>query len=545
MFISDYSSAKKALKNKQYDSAVYYVSSSLHAKPNNKKGIKLLEIAYPQAVKYHQQRINSLITQKGSKSFLYSIKNTNSAKSYTGWTNAWQKFSTTNAGPLINITLKLQNTHATDNYNLYLDLYSMDNSPSNANPVNKFLGIPVLTSNIIKISSNTSSPTDFTFIFDSDVNLSANTSYYFWLKSDGYSGRVYMNNGEQNGGSGNNFGSLYNKVRMGIFNEDKEKWSQLVDEYEALIRLGSEINRLRPVLLSAVNYNLILTAGDYTAELAEAKPRAADYHYTKGMDYREDITKQSQKQAAINFKLALKYVPGYMNAQELYEETKAAATFTLLIRPFDGPQSITGFIRNQMMMQQTTASKEFLRIITRDQLRTILNEQGLVQAGITENNYMEIGKLSGADHILSATIVTTYRPVEIINNEISQEREVTVRKESYVDSAGVKRTKNIKGKVKAKVKHFKKRTGATLNLSYQIMDINSGEMVFYGTVKKRENFLHEWATFKGDDRALSDYYKGLVKRQEVFAPLKGDLYMEMSRAVPHQFHNKIYQHYSN
>tara|TARA_B110000116_G_scaffold102292_1_gene89002 strand:- start:99 stop:1736 length:1638 start_codon:yes stop_codon:yes gene_type:complete len=545
MFISDYSSAKKALKNKQYDSAVYYVSSSLHAKPNNKKGIKLLEIAYPQAVKYHQQRINSLITQKGSKSFLYSIKNTNSAKSYTGWTNAWQKFSTTNAGPLINITLKLQNTHATDNYNLYLDLYSMDNSPSNANPVNKFLGIPVLTSNIIKISSNTSSPTDFTFIFDSDVNLSANTSYYFWLKSDGYSGRVYMNNGEQNGGSGNNFGSLYNKVRMGIFNEDKEKWSQLVDEYEALIRLGSEINRLRPVLLSAVNYNLILTAGDYTAELAEAKPRAADYHYTKGMDYREDITKQSQKQAAINFKLALKYVPGYMNAQELYEETKAAATFTLLIRPFDGPQSITGFIRNQMMMQQTTASKEFLRIITRDQLRTILNEQGLVQAGITENNYMEIGKLSGADHILSATIVTTYRPVEIINNEISQEREVTVRKESYVDSAGVKRTKNIKGKVKAKVKHFKKSTGATLNLSYQIMGINSGEMVFYGTVKKRENFLHEWATFKGDDRALSDYYKGLVKRQEVFAPSKGDLYMEMSRAVPHQFHNKIYQHYSN
>ncbi|MDG2398771.1 MAG: hypothetical protein P8M59_05610, partial [Candidatus Marinimicrobia bacterium] len=102
---------------------------------------------------------------------LYSIKNTNSAKSYTGWTNAWQKFSTTNAGPLINITLKLQNTHATDNYNLYLDLYSMDNSPSNANPVNKFLGIPVLTSNIIKISSNTSSPTDFTFIFDSDVIL--------------------------------------------------------------------------------------------------------------------------------------------------------------------------------------------------------------------------------------------------------------------------------------------------------------------------------------------------------------------------------------
>ena len=33
--------------------------------------------------------------------------------------------------------------------------------------------------------------------------------------------------------------------------------------------------------------------------------------------------------------------------------------------------------------------------------------------------------------------------------------------------------------------------------------------------------------------------------QLVFAPSKGDLYMKMARAVPPQFHNKIYQHYSN
>ena len=543
---SDYSSAKKSLKNNEYDSAVYSVARSLNAKPNNKKAIRLLEMAYPQAVKYHQQRVNSLITQKGSKSFLYSIKNTNSAKSYTGWTNAWQKFSTTNAGPLINITLKLQNTHATDNYNLYLDLYSMDNSPSNANPVNKFLGSPVLTSNISKISSNTSSPTDFTFIFHSDVNLSANTSYYFWLKSDGYSGRIYMNYGEENGGSGNNFGSLYNKVRMGIFNEDKEKWPQLVHEYEALIRLGSEINRLRPVLLSAVNYNLILTAGDYTAELAEAKPRAADYHYTKGMDYREDIAKQSQKQAAINFKLALKYMPGYMNAQELYEETKAAGTFTLLIMPFDGPDNITGFIRDQMMKNQSNASKEFLEIVNRDQLETILNEFALVQSGITENNYMEVGELSGADHILSATIVTTHSPVQkITDSNIKQQREVVISTEEVVDSAGVTQTIKIKGTVKATVQHFKKRAGASLTLSYKITDLNDNQIIYRGTVNGKENFFNEWATYKGDKRALSSNFKRLVNNKERFAPDAETLILKIAKSTSIKFQRKVANHYSN
>ena len=327
--------------------------------------------------------------------------------------------------------------------------------------------------------------------------------------------------------------------------EDKSKWPKLVREYEAIQKLGTEVQLLKPILQSGANYTLTLNVKDYTYALKEAKPLAADYHYSLGMKLREEATKQDQKSAAINFKSALQFVPGYLNAQELYDEARANATFTLLISHFRGDRNISEYLRGQMMIQQSGTSKEFLRIITREQLNTILNEQGLVQAGITENNYMEIGKLSGADHILSATIVTTHRPVEIIKNQISQEREVTVRKESYVDSAGVNRTKNIKGKVKAKVKHFKKSTGATLNLSYQIMDVNSGEMVFYGTIKKRENFLHEWATFKGDDRALSDYYKRLVKQQEVFAPSKSDLYMKMARVVPRQFHNKIYQHYSD
>ena len=394
---SDYSSAKKSLKNNDYDSAVYYVARSLNAKPNNKKAIRLLEIAYSQAVTLHKQTIKKLSAQTRSKS-----------------------------------------------------------------------------------------------------------------------------------------------------NEDKAKWPQLVHEYEALIKLGSTIDGLRPVLMSAVNYNLVLTADDYSVELADAKPKAADYHYTKGMDHREDITKQSQKQAAINFKLALKYVPGYMNAQELYEETKAAATFTLLIMPFDGPDNITGFIRDQMMMNQSNASKEFLKIVNRDQLETILNEFALVQSGITENNYMEVGELSGADHILSATIVTTHSPVQkITDSNIKQQREVVISTEEVVDSAGVTQTIKIKGTVKATVQHFKKRAGASLTLSYKITDLNDNQIIYRGTVNGKENFFNEWATYKGDERALSSNYKRLVKNKERFAPDAETLILKIAKSTSIKFQRKVANHYSN
>ena len=258
--------------------------------------------------------------------------------------------------------------------------------------------------------------------------------------------------------------------------EDTSKWPDLVYEYEALESLGNQVELLKSILKIQMNYNLTLAVGDYSNELKKARPLAADYHYTEGMKYREDIAKKSQKEAAINFKLAQKFVANYKNAQELYEETRAAATITLLIRPFSGNNNLASFIRNQMMMQQSTASKEFLRIITRDQLRAILNEQGLVQAGITENNYIKIGQLSGADHILSATIVTTHRPVEKISEEgIKQKKEVVIRKEKYVDSTGVEKTKNIKGEVKATVNHYKKSAGAT-SVSYTHLTLPTSDL---------------------------------------------------------------------
>ena len=328
--------------------------------------------------------------------------------------------------------------------------------------------------------------------------------------------------------------------------EDASKWPDLVYEYEALESLGNQVELLKSILKIQVNYNLTLAIGNYSDELKKARPLAADYHYTMGMKYRDDISKKSQKEAAINFKLAQQFVFNYKNAKELYEETRAAATITLLIRPFSGNNNLASFIRNQMMMQQSTASKEFLRIITRDQLRAILNEQGLVQAGITENNYIKIGQLSGADHILSATIVTTHRPVEKISEEgIKQKKEVVIRKEKYVDSTGVEKTKNIKGEVKATVNHYKKSAGATLNISYQITDINNSETIFTGNLSGKENFFYEWATYDGDKRALSDRYKRLVKREEIFAPSIDNLIMKIAKSISAKFQRKVANHYSN
>ena len=325
----------------------------------------------------------------------------------------------------------------------------------------------------------------------------------------------------------------------------KSKWPKLVDEYETLNELTNEVRKLKSILKLEIGYQLSLNIKDYTNQLIEAKPLAADYHYMKALDYSKNLSKMSQKEAAINFKLALKYVPGYMNAQKLYTESREAATITLLIGPFSGNKNIVRYIRNQMMVSQLKNSKEFLRIINRDQLETILNEQSLIQSGITENDYIKIGKLSSADHILSATIVSSYRPVEkIIEKDIKQDKMIVLETEEYVDSTGAKKTREIKGTVMAVVQHYKKSSGAKLELSYQITDLNNNRIVYSGSLSGKENFFHEWASYEGDKRALNKKFKGLIKRTDRFAPSKDEMLLKIGKSMSLKLQWEVSSHYS-
>lgn len=336
------------------------------------------------------------------------------------------------------------------------------------------------------------------------------------------------------------------KINRLLLIENKSKWPRLVTEYSSLIKLGDHVKRLKPMLKNTVNYDLELIVDDFSDKLSDAKPRAADYHYTLGLKFQDEADKENQKKAAINFRLSQNYIPGYLDSNELYERAKRNATYTLLIREFDGNRKYSSYIRDQIMLNQSNKSKEFLRIINRDELQTIFTELALVQSGITENNYLEIGELSGADHILSATMISNYQPAETITDtDIKQKKEVVIKKEAYVDSTGETKYKEIKGTVRATVDHYKKKSGATITLSYKIININNSKVLYNGEVKGRKNYFHEWATYEGDKRALSSKYRNLVKQKDEFAPSKDDLLMSIANDVSKKFANKISNHYAN
>lgn len=336
------------------------------------------------------------------------------------------------------------------------------------------------------------------------------------------------------------------KINKLLLIKNKSKWPSLVTEYTSLITLGNHVSKLKPFLKSTVNYDLNLKVDDFYDELSNANSLAADYHYSLGLKFQDEIDKESQKQAAINFRLSQKYIPSYLNSKELYEKAKSNATFTLLIKEFDGNRKYSSYIRDQVILNQSNKSKEFLSIINRDELETILSEFVLLQSGITENNYLELKELSGADHILSTTMISSYQPAETISEkDIPQERKVVIEKEAYVDTSGETKYKEIVGLVQATVDHYKKKSGATITLNYKIININDAKVIYNGEVRGRKDFFHQWATYEGDKRALSGKYKSLVRKKDKFAPSKDDLIMRIAKDISIKFTNAISNHYSN
>ena len=336
--------------------------------------------------------------------------------------------------------------------------------------------------------------------------------------------------------------------------EDDSKWPRLYYAYDNLQNLSDELVSLKPIVNlenenapAVLRYEMDLHAQDYNKELNRIAPLAAEYDYQKGLEYRKKKDKESQKNAAKAFKSAHQFVPNYKNSKELYDETRAAALMTLLILPFDGNNNLVNYIRDQIMMIQTNNPKEFLQIITRDQLSSTLLEQKLQLSGMVDNDQIvEIGELAAANQILSASLITTHKPSETIVTEgIKQEKKVVVRKEKYVDGDGKEKTKKIKENVYATIVHHKKSAEANLILTYRITDVISGLPIYSGTVKKDAKFFHEWATYEGDKRALSNEYERLVGNKEKFAPSRSELFMQAAGTLPIKLMEKIFDHYSN
>ena len=104
-------------------------------------------------------------------------------------------------------------------------------------------------------------------------------------------------------------------------------------------------------------------------------------------------------------------------------------------------------------------------------------------------------------------------------------------------------TNKVYGTVKATLYHYTKTTTSKGIVSFRILDAKTGALLSAEKMPGEFVWKSEWATFNGDERALSAEQLKLSKQKELPAPASQDLFIEFTRPIYDQITTKIKDFY--
>ena len=292
--------------------------------------------------------------------------------------------------------------------------------------------------------------------------------------------------------------------------------AQIVESYEELIQINQWLSQVP----QSANLPQNIVVKDHQQDYQNAQEawrsanmQTAEMFYQKGKELYSRDRVDSYKAAAKSFQKAQMYVPNYKDSDQRYQEARKLGTKRVAIIPFNNQsgKSYFGAIGDKITddliatLLNDQASMEFIEIITRDQLETVLRERNIDLPGtLDERTSLRLGKELGVHEIITGRItqiMTSSSPTT--QRAYREKNDVVVDKVAYINEKGKKRTRNVYGEVNVTVIEYSNQASATINGSYQIIDIETGKLKKSDSFSETFEFNQRWGLFKGDERALS------------------------------------------
>ncbi|MCF8257276.1 MAG: penicillin-binding protein activator LpoB [Flavobacteriales bacterium] len=294
---------------------------------------------------------------------------------------------------------------------------------------------------------------------------------------------------------------------------------KIMDKYKLMRELdrgGREIVRVIPKQKVPLEFDRVNVSTELEAaqkSLDEAIELAAEMHYKEGLRLKENQDRESQKNAAKKFKAALNYVANYKDCDALYSTARKNAITRVAILPFINKSGVTqygdvGEMTSDKLragILNNDAASEFIEIITRDQLDVVIREHNLNRTNdiIDQSTIAAYGKVLGIHLILTGKVmqVAVEHRQTIHDGARASTKRVITGTRNYTDSKGVKRSESIWGEVTAQNYYHHKTAFASMNGSYELIDVQTGRLVTSGQFRETKEWENHWSTYTGDQLA--------------------------------------------
>ena len=295
---------------------------------------------------------------------------------------------------------------------------------------------------------------------------------------------------------------------------DVYRWEAILNEYERLNTLAESIRRC-PSCREAVGEK-----PKYVTQITEAKLKAAEVRYANGQKLLAEQNRLSAKTAYQDFERAEQLYPGFKDAKQKIDEAYAAAILKVVVEPVivsRGQYELSNeYFQNKIYEYlQKYERSSFIKFYTPKEART---------------------KFFVPDQVLTLSFDDF-----VVGQTYLKEKEQEVKRDSVVIAK--KDDKEVYGTVKAQFITFEKNISSSGLLDFRIMDWKTKNIITQEKMPGTFIWRDEWATYKGDERALADDHKKMLKRKESPNPNPQFLFVEFTKPIYAQLTNKIQSFY--
>lgn len=241
-----------------------------------------------------------------------------------------------------------------------------------------------------------------------------------------------------------------------------------------------------------------LAAHRFISGYKDAGTWAAKSYYENGKAL---VVRGKFKDAAKSYRHASETVPGFLDAEERYQQARAKAVRRVAVMPFSDQsgRSLGDSISDRIISQVMDGKPEFIELVSRDHLAGLLAEKGLKATSLVDQgSALKAGKLVGVDSFVYGKILVaraTVSPEQRIGP-----RENSIRRRIYGDKErGVPDRDVI---LTASYTIHSKSSAAKLSASYQIIDALTGRIKSSKTQGDERSDTVKWIMFTGEESAI-------------------------------------------
>lgn len=307
------------------------------------------------------------------------------------------------------------------------------------------------------------------------------------------------------------------KIEEAKLSNDPFRWESILYDYQKLNQLADEINSCPACLI------LVPNPAKYIKEVEDSKYNAATARYNSGLSYLEVNTRQSAKKAYYEFEKVQNLQANYKDVKEKLEDAYWAAVTRVVVQPIR-VNSLTYKLSADYFQQQIN---QFIAEYARNKFVIFYTEQQATNQKIAPDQVLS---LNFDDFIVGQTYV--------------KERVEKIKRDS-VEIGQTREGKPVYGTVRATLSIFEKNISSSGLLDMTITDWQSRKIVtqqkFPGTYVWRDS----WASFKGDERALTKQQLALTRRKQILPPPPSTLFLEFTKPIYNQLVDQVSYFYSN